>query len=52
MKRKRHYVEEQLLREASNIREYRKLDVEVIPKKYPERSAPTKKNKTLVKTPV
>ncbi|WP_377889079.1 hypothetical protein [Alkalihalobacillus sp. R86527] len=52
MKRKRHYVEEQLLREASNIREYRKLDVEVIAKKYPERSAPPKKNKTLVQTSV
>ncbi|WP_171016774.1 hypothetical protein [Pseudalkalibacillus caeni] len=27
MKRKRHYVEDQLLKEAAGIREYKKMDV-------------------------
>ncbi|MBN8207629.1 hypothetical protein JI666_02560 [Bacillus sp. NTK071] len=51
MKRKRHYVEDQLLRESSEMKEYRKYDSNMVTRKRPELSA-TNKKKPLVKSPV
>ncbi|MDO6655806.1 hypothetical protein [Anaerobacillus sp. 1_MG-2023] len=51
MKRKRHYVEDQLLRESSDMKEYRKYDSEMVTKKRPILRQ-NKKKKPLIQTPV
>ncbi|MDQ0483044.1 hypothetical protein [Guptibacillus hwajinpoensis] len=50
MKRKRHYVEDQLLRESSDMKEYRKYDSDMVTRKRPELSRDNKK--PLMKSPV
>ncbi|WP_347550212.1 hypothetical protein ABFG93_01495 [Pseudalkalibacillus hwajinpoensis] len=51
MKRKRHYLEDQLLRESSEMKEYRKYDSEMVTRKKPKLTN-MKKNKPLIKSPV
>ncbi|MCA0990389.1 hypothetical protein [Pseudalkalibacillus hwajinpoensis] len=49
MKRKRHYLEDQLLRESLDMREYRKYDSEMVTKKRPVLRE-NKKKKPLIQT--
>ncbi|WP_226658161.1 hypothetical protein [Pseudalkalibacillus hwajinpoensis] len=51
MKRKRHYLEDQLLRESLDMKEYRKYDSEMVTKKRPVLSE-NKKKKPLIQSPV